>query len=56
MQRISEAERSGGSLCAQGVGAKTDADIHDFRNQLKESFSQFVPFTTNRRTFDRQNS
>ena len=42
IQRLSEAERSGGSLSAQGVGAKTDADIYAFRNQLKASLSRCV--------------
>ena len=35
MNRLSEAERSVGSLSALGVSAKTDADINNFRNQLK---------------------
>ena len=35
-QKLTEAERGGGFLSTLGVNAKTDADIHAFRNQLKE--------------------
>ena len=39
MHRLSEAERNGGFLSDQGVNAKTETDINDFRNQLKASSS-----------------
>ena len=42
MHRLSEAERNGGFLSDQGVSAKTETDINDFRNQLKAS-SSFDP-------------
>ena len=37
MHILSEAERNGGFLSNQGVSAKTDTDVNDFRNRLKAS-------------------
>ena len=36
-QKLTEAERDGGSLSTLNTGAKTNADIHALRNQLKVS-------------------